>query len=795
MTTTPDTTLEVIFDSKRSSQQQLSNPEIATLLPRRPSDSPPPQPDHGEEHWPEEDAPSTNTLANPSSQQLANKEIYDHTLANPSSQQLANKEIYDHTLANPSSQQLANKEIYDHTRLTQQFQQQSTNNFQEEEEEGIEDEEYLKLIQSLMEVQGVDFDEWKAQVITAAEEEYYHDGSSSWGSTNNSDATSNKTESSSRETTGEANDDEEEEDDISTQEEEPIAVLSNEAYFGGSRNTGKDDLSPLMGMKSFRYLETKVLAKFLMKTDDERMNDLRVKIKRLKKVKPPDTFNLNSESVKSKDTLTLRSGNKYSPEEEGNNDDEEEDEEEESPWGDAQLNNSLSDIDIDAEPKVSLPLYNLHIKIQLLIYNPSLTQGAFDYSPEQWALKNAYSFLHHAGCASPPVSDTGLTIPPEERTPRLKVFLDPEIGQGNKHRSGIGTAEAAPEITAALKRRAERAFLRALLRNSKPKYPLPRFILPEFRYLKKIEASLIGPGSYEIEQLYEQERLKRLNAHPSHFKSCTSRFEKDKTRASAASESHGDPWARWDAACEHSRHPGKVPLFQSPPCNFRYKNFYIGCGIPPNAYNIPSPLQQFLNKKQSNRSLFEGSQNTSEQFCPRNNTDFLASTLRGPGAYDVRTSLLKTLGDRYNIFKGKISATPRRKIFGFRAAFDKPLWPIDNGFPGPATYDPYENEQWIESSWAPFDIQDKARKLQLNTQSKLVAPDYYFYDVPARNANPRWKPQIIGDGCRSDFVSGSPMSPPEERYFALKERNQALNFKFDQQQRDKKKDEQRTCTC
>lgn len=65
---------------------------------------------------------------------------------------------------------------------------------------------------------------------------------------------------------------------------------------------------------------------------------------------------------------------------------------------------------------------------------------------------------------------------------------------------------------------------------------------------------------------------------------------------------------------------------------------------------------------------------------------------------------------------------------GFRAAYDKPLWPEDKGYPGPTTYNPYENEDWIESDWVGFKVQE-GRKMGVGGSggNKLSSPDFYFY--------------------------------------------------------------------
>ncbi len=67
---------------------------------------------------------------------------------------------------------------------------------------------------------------------------------------------------------------------------------------------------------------------------------------------------------------------------------------------------------------------------------------------------------------------------------------------------------------------------------------------------------------------------------------------------------------------------------------------------------------------------------------------------RGPGAYNIRHAFSEMLNDKYHRFKGKFTKTPRTKMAGFREAYNNPLWPEDKGLPGPATYDPYETEEW-----------------------------------------------------------------------------------------------------
>lgn len=191
-------------------------------------------------------------------------------------------------------------------------------------------------------------------------------------------------------------------------------------------------------------------------------------------------------------------------------------------------------------------------------------QKVKEYSPGEWALKNAISFLQKAGCKSP--EHSAAPFPEKHMNAKMRNFLK-KGGQGHRRREAKGHSTHVPEVTPPMKRRGDRAMWRFIIDNSKPKYPLPRFILPRHRFLKKMEAELVGPGSYELDY-YEKQRLKKLQRTPSMYRSCAPRIPEEKLPSPAAANVV-DPHTSWDAALERMRHPGKVPLFQSTPCNFR----------------------------------------------------------------------------------------------------------------------------------------------------------------------------------------------------------------------------------
>jgi len=391
-------------------------------------------------------------------------------------------------------------------------------------------------------------------------------------------------------------------------------------------------------------------------------------------------------------------------------------------------------------------------------------------------MMNTLSFLRKLGCPPKKESEVKINLEDKKLDAKIRAFLGEE-GPGRKRRDAIPTPGHVPEITDSMRRQAERTFLRTMLDNSRPKFPLARFILPQYRYKKKVEQSMVGPGSYEIDSLYNNARLKRLRSMPSRFKSCSSRFPVDKSRPPAC-DAISNSWAKWEIALDHYKHPGKVTMFESAPCNFRNKGLVKGYGsVAPNHYKIKSSIQELLDKRVSKeKTLFEsGNFDTCQELLPDPGANM------GPGTYEIRSSFVKELEDTYGIFKGKMSETPREKMFGFKEAFVHPLWPVKNDLPGPAAYTPYQSENLVQEGWAPFGTSAKCRKPIIDEEDPTLACcDYYLYANSIKGIKEERK-GILGEGWKFNFDSKTPQITPDEKYVGLQIRNKALNHKLDQE--------------
>lgn len=409
-----------------------------------------------------------------------------------------------------------------------------------------------------------------------------------------------------------------------------------------------------------------------------------------------------------------------------------------------------------------------------------------DYTEREWAIKNTIDFLTSQGCDSTDSRSyrSSLKAQRDEADFRLNLYET----QLKRRRNAIGNSQGAPEITAALRRHAERAVWRAVIDNTKPRYPLPKFILPRHKYLKKVQAQFIGPGSYELDVFEKSTKLRQMNL-PSTWASCTARFSKDKDGEGDEDGAGGkggkavggtillDPWEALDKANMKKKYPGNYIPFESTPKNFRKGFMEGGSRIPPNAYNIKSPMEEFLEKKTSLRGpydLYTPSRGIIPYGHHKSQNDEEKGRL-GPGSYEIRASYVKEFNDPYNYFKGVLGKADRSKMFGFKACFDNPLWPkLDDFSPAVGQYDPDTEAigQDKEQEMAPFKTQSGLKK-KPNKVENMVGPDYYYYygagwTVPPKGAN-----------LASVFKSKSPQIMPAKMHQVAKERNKACNSKFD----------------
>ncbi|CAL8091385.1 unnamed protein product [Orchesella dallaii] len=398
------------------------------------------------------------------------------------------------------------------------------------------------------------------------------------------------------------------------------------------------------------------------------------------------------------------------------------------------------------------------------------TKSFRDFTNFEWAMKNTQDFLENAGCteSSSRTYRSSLKGVKENVDIRLKIYER----QLKKRRKAIGNKQQAPEITAALLRHAERAIWRAVIDNTKPRYPLPRFIFTRHRYLKRVQAQFIGPGSYEHD-VFQAQTKARQQRMPSTWATCNPRFPKDPAEATGKGASGAvhllDPWETLDKANKQKKYPGTCIPFESTPENFR-KSTEAGSKIPPNAYNIKSPLEEFIKKKTSLRGPYD-CYTPSRAVIPyghyKTTTDEDQSRL-GPGSYEIRSSLVKEMNDPYNFFKAMFGKAERDKMFGFKAAFDKPLWPKENGIP-PVGH--YEGDTEIigkdkRQYKAPFKVQVGLKKK--DEKRELTAADYYYF-------NGTWTVPPKGADLASVFHSKSPQIMPSKLHQVRKERNRAMN--------------------
>jgi len=193
----------------------------------------------------------------------------------------------------PSGPDLQNpvEEIKEHlseTSLQQEHYLQNT--------EVYDDETFLKLAKAVLETEGVNYEEWKAAMMNRDSDDDYIRTRSNSGTLYSDSAHSSYYYSDSDDETGDSSgyyydDSSEGEDDDEEEKAEKVP---------STKSSSEEELpkSPLMGMKSFRNLETKVLVKYMTKSDDERMHELRRKLKQMRKVDPPRLYKFKKFKIK-----------------------------------------------------------------------------------------------------------------------------------------------------------------------------------------------------------------------------------------------------------------------------------------------------------------------------------------------------------------------------------------------------------------------------------------------------------------------------------------------------------------
>lgn len=127
------------------------------------------------------------------------------------------------------------------------------------------------------------------------------------------------------------------------------------------------------------------------------------------------------------------------------------------------------------------------------------------------------------------------------------------------------------EISEAVHRRWSRTVWRQELNNIEPVYRLPALILRRFRYIRDVEPTRIGPGTYDADNYHEIQQKKRSGTTRGVLQKCGDRFPKEKTDAdpTPGPGSYGDPYGTYERALDKSKHVGRVTLLESGPCNVR----------------------------------------------------------------------------------------------------------------------------------------------------------------------------------------------------------------------------------
>jgi hypothetical protein len=160
-----------------------------------------------------------------------------------------------------------------------------------------------------------------------------------------------------------------------------------------------------------------------------------------------------------------------------------------------------------------------------------------------------------------------------------KFYLEKEIGRrGADWNTGDG-------IDSQLHRRWSRTVWRQEMENLEPEYRLPVLILRKFRYIRENEPTRLGPGTYDA-NFYQIQKDKKNRLTKGAMKSCTFRFPKEKMD----NENPG-PGAYGNLGNEEAenryKHPGKITMLQSGPCDVRGKTFKaLGSRLGPGQYQV-----------------------------------------------------------------------------------------------------------------------------------------------------------------------------------------------------------------
>lgn len=534
---------------------------------------------------------------------------------------------------------------------------------------------------------------------------------------------------------------------------------SKESTSSGKRK--KDKLPPVeLGKRSFRWFERKILAEQIPNSEENlRRKRLLEKCQMVRKVSKPvvSLFDAKTRETGEKKVSTSAKGSKESV-----------------VVGEAVSQISLQESDNQEDEEGSA--------------SGTEQEKTFrDYTEHDWAMKNTIDFLTTQGCSDSSARSYGSSLRAmrEDADFRLDLYEH----QLQHRRNAIGNAQGAPQITDAVRRGAERAVWRAVIDNTKPRFPLPRFILPRHQYLKKVQAQFLGPGSYELDVFEAQTKARKLRM-PSTWSGCSRRFPKDAGEDDEDSTGAGggkgggatggtilrDPWKALDEANLRHKYPGNYVPFESTPKNFRKGLGEGDSRVPPNAYNIKSPMEEFISKKTSLRGPYD-CYTPSRGIIPygyyKSQTEEHGRL--GPGTYEIRKSLLKEMNDSYNFFKYTFGKAERNKMFGFKAAFDKPLWPKDDpSMPGVGQYDPDIDSigRDKKQNIAPFKIQSGLKKREVK-KPDLTAPDYYFFGKASWTIPPK------GASLASVFKSKTPQVMPSKMHRIRKQRNKASNKKLD----------------
>jgi len=239
-----------------------------------------------------------------------------------------------------------------------------------------------------------------------------------------------------------------------------------------------------------------------------------------------------------------------------------------------------------------------------------------------------------------------------------------------------------------------------------------------------------------------------------------------------------DPWTTLDAANYRYKNPGKGIPFESTPCNYRGLALMAGpgSGIPPNAYTFKSPMEEFVQRRPSLRGTYD-CYTPSRGVIPYGyymSTKDEEKSRLGPGSYEIRASLVKEKNDSYNSFKGVFAKAHRDSIFGFKAAFDKPLWPRGAAIPPVGQYEVGKDVIGADrkQNLAPFMCGYHTNKELYRPE--LVAPDYYYYA-----AGSGWTVPPRGASLASVFRSKTSQIMSERMFKVRKQRNKAVNRIFD----------------